>query len=132
MTKARGRVKERGASPPVPAGASVPAAAVLEFPPSGTPEPVARHCRDLCARVPWLIASDGWLLLELAQLLADVEEARKQVQAGGAMVLTKTGELRENPWAERERKLRDQLVRLAAQYGLTPVARRANVSGVPG
>ena len=33
---------------------------------AGTPEPVARHCRDLCARVPWLIASDGWLLLELA------------------------------------------------------------------
>ena len=108
--------------------------AVLEFPPAGTPEPVARHCRDPCARVPWLIASDGWLLLELAQLLANVEEARANVREHGVMVLTKTGELRENPWAERERKLRDQMVRLAGQFGLTPVARRArvDVSGTAG
>ena len=98
---------------------------VLEFPPAGTPEPVARHCRDLCARVPWLVASDSWLLLELAQLLADVDEARANIREHGVMILTKTGEVRENPWAERERKLRDQLVRLAGQFGLTPVARRA-------
>ena len=52
------------------------------------------------------------MLLELARCMADLEEARRHVAEGGAFVLTKSGDMAENPWAGRERTLRGQALQL--------------------
>lgn len=80
--------------------------------PAGEPPAVEAQWRALAATCTGMSAGDVVLMLELARCLADLEEARRQVTEGGAFVMTKSGDLTENPWAERERKLRAQSVQL--------------------
>ena len=80
--------------------------------PVGEPPAVEAQWRALAATCEDMTAGDVVMLLELARCLADLEEARRQVTEGGAFVMTKSGDLAENPWADRERKLRAQSVQL--------------------
>ena len=83
--------------------------------PAGEPPAVEAHWRALISTCDGMQARHVPVLLEYCRCLADLEEARKQVQAGGAMVLTKGGDLAENPWADRERKLRAQSIQIGKQ-----------------
>ena len=80
--------------------------------PAGEPPAVEAQWAALAATCWKLTADDAVGLLELARCLADLEEARRNVAEGGAFVLTKGGDLAENPWADRERKLRAQSIQL--------------------
>ena len=80
--------------------------------PEGEPPAVEAQWRALAATCEDMTAGDVVMLLELARCLADLEEARRQVSEGGAFVMTKSGDLTENPWADRERKLRAQSVQI--------------------
>ena len=80
--------------------------------PEGEPPAVAAQWASLAATCESVPAGDVIGMLDLARCLADMEEARRQVSAGGAFVMTKSGDLAENPWADRERNLRAQSVQL--------------------
>ena len=112
------------APPPVPALAPVPdpKASTLGGPPPSEAEPVREHWERIRAAAPWLGQSDRPLVLELARVLADLDEARQHVRDEGAM-LAKQGGMVENPWALREHRCRGMVYRLAREFGLTPAAR---------
>ena len=80
--------------------------------PKGEPPAVEAQWDALVATVGSMSAGDVLGMLDLARCLADMEEARRNVAEGGAFVLSKSGDMTENPWADRERKLRAQSVQL--------------------
>ena len=80
--------------------------------PAGESPAVEAQWQALAATCGKLTAAETLGLLDLARCQADMEEARRQVATGGAFVLTKGGDLAENPWADRERKLRAQAMQL--------------------
>ena len=85
--------------------------------PVGEPPAVETQWRALAATCEDMTAGDVVGMLDLARCLADMEEARRQVSAGGTFVLSKSGDMTENPWADRERKLRAQSVQLRKSLG---------------
>lgn len=95
--------------------------------PAGEPEAVEAHWRALVATCDRMTARDVPALLEYCRVLADLDEARRHVREGGAMVLSKSGDLTENPWADRERKLRAQSIQIGK--GLDHVLNGRVVSG---
>lgn len=80
--------------------------------PAGEPASVEAQWRALAGTCAGVTAGDVVMLLELARCMADLEEARRHVAEGGAFVLTKSGDMAENPWAGRERTLRGQALQL--------------------
>ena len=80
--------------------------------PAGEPPAVVAQWDALAATCTALTAGDVVMLLELARCLADLEAARRQVAEGGAFVLAASGAMTENPWADRERRLRAQAMQL--------------------
>ena len=83
--------------------------------PAGESAAVERQWTALAATCNRITAGDAVMLLELSRCLADLEEARKQVEEVGVFVVSKGGDLVENPWADRERKLRGQSMQLRKQ-----------------
>lgn len=80
--------------------------------PGGEPPAVEAQWRALVATCARIESGDVVILLELARCLADLEDARRQVTEGGVFLMSKSGDLTENPWADRERKLRTQALQL--------------------
>ena len=80
--------------------------------PAGEPPAVEAQWTALASTCDGVTAGDVVMLLELARCLADLEEARRNVTEAGAFVLTKSGDMTENPWCARERTLRAQALQL--------------------
>ena len=66
---------------------------------------------------------DAMLLVQIARIIMQIEDAHAQIVAHGAVTTTARGTSVTAPYARQERRLIDQLRALHGEFGLSPVGR---------
>lgn len=86
--------------------------------PAEEPEGVRLAWDAIVRAAPGLTPHDRPVVLEAARVKHDLETARAHVVQHGPYAATKTGAVVETPQAVRERRCRDQYLRIAKQLGI--------------